>query len=410
MDRRTAFGNLVKSFAGSHKLGLFAAAYFSTSALLSLSIFLRLLLLPTAPTKYVNAALYYLNYYMLSWIGGFVFTLAFLSQMPRIKRQGRKLKIAFLASLAVCLTIIEFSLMMLGVPDYFSTISLVPVASALYVVLCRPKTNLSRRKVALFLALLITASFLLPQATACVCYNVVLSGASTKTPSDEASFISNFVADTNFYSPYFMNIGIRANNDFQKYLMDGVGACGEMAMSASTILNELGVNARVVNLPGEDHEFVEVNVAGTWMVLDPGYYPSQILTREQRASDRVEEMGAISYVIAYVNSSFIELTQEYVPTDTIKIRVTSNSEPLTNTQVYLEHTFMGGQRRLPDATHVFFTGINGTVTLHLGIMSYNANAGNTDSFYRVYVNGISTGFNVTSTGTGQTHFVEIDLG
>ena len=300
--------------------------------------------------------------------------------------------------------------MMMRVPDYFSTISLVPVASALYLVLYRPKTNLSRGKVALFLALLITASFLLPQATAYVCYNVVLSRASTKTPSEEASFISNLVADTNFNSPYFMNLGIRANNDLQKYLMDGVGACGEMAMSASTFLNELGLSAREVNLPGEDHEFVEVNANGIWMIVDPGYYQSQIVTREQRASDRVKEMGAISYVIAYVNSSFIELTQEYVPTDTIIIRVTNNSEPLTNAQVYLEHAFLGGQWRLPDATHVFYTGINGTVTLHLGNMSYNANAGNTDSFYRVYANGINTGYNVTSTGTGQTHFEEIDLG
>jgi hypothetical protein len=343
---------------------------------------------------------------MFSWAGSFVFTLAFFFQMPRMKRLGRKLKIAFLAPLAVCLIIIEFSLMIVGVPDYLSTISLVPVAAALYLVLCKPKTNLSRGKVALFLAVLIAVSFLLPQATAYVCYNVVLSRASAKTSSEKASFISNFVADTN--SPYFMNLGIRANNDFQKYLMDGVGACGEMAMSASTFLNELGLNARVVNLPGEDHEFFEVNMNGTWMIVDPGYYQSQIVTREQRASDRVKEMGAISYVIAYVNSSFIELTQEYVPTDTIIIRVTNNGEPLTNAQVYLEHTFLGGQWRLPDATHVFYTGINGTVTLHLGSMSYNALS--TDSFYRIYVNGINTGYNVTSTGTGQTHFVEIDLG
>jgi hypothetical protein len=300
--------------------------------------------------------------------------------------------------------------MITGVPDYFWTISIVPFATALYLVVHSPRMNLSRRKVTLFLALLITASFLLPQASAYICYDTVLSQASAKTPSGKASFISDLAARTNLNWPCFMNLGIRANNDFQKYLMCGVGACGEMAMSASTFLNELGLNARVASLPGEDHEFVEVNITGTWMIVDPGYYPSQVLTRKQRASDRVEEMGAISYVIAYVNSSFIELTQEYGPTDTIIIRVTNNSEPLTNTQVYLEHTFMGGQRRLPDATHVFFTGINGTVTLHLGSMSYNANAGNTDSFYRICVNGINTGYDVTSTGTGQTCFVEIDLG
>ena len=110
------------------------------SVLLSLSIFLRLLVLPIAPTQYANAVLYYLNYYILSFAGSIAFTLVFLPQVPRIKWQRRKLKIAFLASLVVCLIIIEFSLIVLGVPDYFSTISLVPVASALYVVLYRPKT------------------------------------------------------------------------------------------------------------------------------------------------------------------------------------------------------------------------------------------------------------------------------
>ena len=304
---------------------------------------------------------------------------------------------------------IQFSLMIMGVPDYLSMISLVPIATALYLVLYRPKTNLSRRKIAMLLALLIATSFLLPQATAYVCHKTVLSQASTKTPSEKASFISDFVADTNFNSPCFMNLGIRANNDLQKYLLCGVGACGEMAMSASTFLNELGLTARRVSLPGEDHEFVEVNINGNWMIVDPGYYQSQIVTREQRASDRVKEMGAISYVIAYVNSSFIELTQEYVPTDTIIIRITNNGELLANTQIYLEHTFMGGQRRLPDAAHVFYTDTNGTVTLHLGSMSYNANAGSTDSFYRIYVNGINTGYTVTSTGTGKAHFIEVDL-
>ena len=311
---------------------------------------------------------------------------------------------------AVCLGAIEFGLIVMGVADYFWTISLVPFAAALYVVLYRPKMNLSREKVTIFLALLITASFLLPQATAYVCCDTVLWQASAKTPSEKASFISDFVVKTNLNWPYLMNLGIRADNDFQKYLIYGVGACGEMAMSASTFLNKLGLNARVVSLSGEDHEFVEVNITGTWMVVDPGYYQSQILTREQRAGDRVREMGAISYVIAYVNSSFIELTQEYVSTDTIIIRITNNSQPVTNTQVYLEHAFLGEQWRLPDATNVFCTDANGTVTLHLGSMSYSANAGNTDSFYRIYVNGIDTGFNVTSTGTGQTRFVKIDLG
>jgi hypothetical protein len=191
--------------------------------------------------------------------------------------------------------------------------------------------------------------------------------------------------------------------------MTGVGACGELAMSTSTFLNSLGINSREVNFPGEDHTFVEVMLNGTWFVIDPGYYHGQILKREQRGDYRLTEMGAVSYVIADVNSSFVELTQSYVPTDTIKIKVVNANEPVLDAQVYLEHTFMGQTWRLPDATHVFYSDTNGTVTLHMGSLNYTSVAGKVDSFYKVYVNGKLTPYTVTSTGSNKTQYVEIDL-
>ena len=193
--------------------------------------------------------------------------------------------------------------------------------------------------------------------------------------------------------------------------MTGIGACGEMAMSTSTFLNNMGLNSQIVALPGEDHAFVEVNLNGTWFVLDPGYYQSQILTREQRATYRIAEptIGVISYVVGEVNSSFFELTRYYVSTDSIILRITSRGEPITSAQVYLEHAFHGRTQRLPDGEHSFYSGVNGTITLHLGNTSYPTLAGNTDSFYRIYVNGIKTPYTVTSTGSNKTQFVEIDL-
>jgi hypothetical protein len=289
----------------------------------------------------------------------------------------------------------------------------IPVATALYIVQFKPKTNLSKKRVTLLLALLITASSILPPATAYLCSNNIQQQALVKTPSEKASYISNLVAKTNFNPPkWFQSITIylRLRPDFEEYTMTGVGACGEMAMSTTTFLNSLGLVARVVNFPGEDHTFVEVSLNGTWFVLDPGYYQGQILTREQRANNRLTEMGAISYVDTDVNStSFIELTQNYVPTDTIVIRIVNNGEPVMNAQVYLEHTFLGSTWRLPDATHIFHSDSNGTVTLNMGSLDYNSNAGKVDSFYRIYVNGESTKYTVTSTGSNKTQFIEINL-
>ena len=180
-------------------------------------------------------------------------------------------------------------------------------------------------------------------------------------------------------------------------------------MSTSTFLNSLGTDSREVNLPGEDHTFVEVMLNRTWFVLDPGYYHGEILTREQRADRRLSEMGSISYVVANENSSFVELTQSYVPTDTIIIRVVDENEPVLNAQIYLEHTFMGASWRLPDATNVFYSDVNGNAIMHLGSLDYNSTAQKADNFFQVYVNGIRTEKTVTSTGANQTQLIQIDI-
>lgn len=120
----------------------------------------------------------------------------------------------------------------------------------------------------------------------------------------------------------------------------------------------------------------------------------------------MNEFGAISYAVAPADSSFIELTQEYVPTDTVIIRVTLGGEPLANAQVVLKHRFMSKEFSLP----TFYTDMNGTVTLHLGAMNYNDKAKEYEPYYRIFVEEKDTGFRATSTGTGQIQYVEIYLG
>jgi hypothetical protein len=302
--------------------------------------------------------------------------------------------------------------LLLGVQDYIALIIFVPVAAFLYIIRYKPKKNVSRKRITPFLTLLIAAGCLLPPLTAYFCYDNVLSRCSSQTPSEKASYVSEFVVTRNFNSLYllpFMTVSLRMNSDFQKYLMTGVGACGEMATSASTFLSSMGLNARKVGLPGEDHAFVEVYLNGSWMVIDPGYYYSEILSREERASRRTDEMGAISYVIGISNSGFFELTQYYVPTDTIEIRITPNEEPLANVEVSLEHTFRGGSFKIPGNSQQFYTNSNGTVTLNLGGLDYNGNTEEVDRFFNVYVNGNNSGCTVASSGMGETRFVDIEL-
>jgi hypothetical protein len=271
-----------------------------------------------------------------------------------------------------------------------------------YVLVNKQRGTLHKSGSQLAVAVLIVSA-LLPIATAFVIENQVLYHAATiSDPNQKVQVIGGFVQNLGTYNVY------RSNNDFWKYLLVGTGACYETAMASTTLLKDAGFDARIVALPGEDHDFTEVRINGTWMVIDPGYGFISPISREQRADARITEMGTISYVIAYTGSNFTELTSLYVPTDTITINVTNGSTPLPNAQVYLLHEFRNGTTRLPDTGLSFFTNATGEVTFHLGALTYNQNASKYDDFYWIYVNGQNRG-NVTSNGTGATRLISIDV-
>jgi len=288
-----------------------------------------------------------------------------------------------------------------ALPQY--TFSWIPIFSMILFskIWRKAQRRLCSKKIIIFISL---ASILIPHVSVFACYNGVLLEASLiVNESDRVIFVSSYVNRiTAFGYPF------RANDDLWKFLLSSSGRCGEMATATVTFLNNLNIKARKVSFPGEDHAFVEVKINGTWYVVDPGYYSSAILTREERASLRIGDLGAISYVIAYTDSSFVELTQYYVKTDTIIIRITYNGEPLANAKIYLKHKFMGRTMRLPDSSSAFYTDGNGTVVLHMGALTYNSKAEPYEPYYWIYVNDKNTSYTVTSTGTGKTHLTEID--
>ena len=75
-------------YAQAHGLALAATVYFSISALLSISILLRLLFLPIESVKYANGFLYYLNYYVMNLTGGILLLSSLLSDCPKLKRKN----------------------------------------------------------------------------------------------------------------------------------------------------------------------------------------------------------------------------------------------------------------------------------------------------------------------------------
>ena len=131
----------------------------------------------------------------------------------------------------------------------------------------------------------------LPYIGAVAGYSLVLNQASAfSDPSKEVMFISrvglNVTGDCGVHQ---IQVRVRANNDFLKYLMSGAGACGETTMFVTNSLNKIGLDAQYVEFPGEDHALTEVSINGTWMVVDPGYFNCTLILRTERAQIRIEK-------------------------------------------------------------------------------------------------------------------------
>lgn len=301
-------------------------------------------------------------------------------------------------------------------PNYLT--AAVPFSLIFVAYLWKSSSLFKTRKLPGFvLAVVFVVSLFLPFVGASVGYNCVINQAlSIPDREKQITFIANTGLAITGNVAVTVGVG-RSYDDFFKFLLSGGGACGEMSMWEMETLKKLGFDARKVVLPGEDHAFVEVKINGTWKVVDPGY--SMILvSRTERAERRVQEAGTISYVVAYLENGFVELTPQYVKTDTIIIRVTQDGEPLVGASVTLVHTLItdGDSRRqeLPGNGFAFHTDINGTVTLHLGRIGenvYNGSFVETDPYYLVYVNGKPTSppLKVTSTGTGIIKEMETEV-
>ena len=160
---------------------------------------------------------------------------------------------------------------------------------------------------------------------------------------------------------------------------------------------------------------MEVNINSTWRVIDSGY-GMMLVSEGYRASARINETGTISYVTGNSNGTFVELTQDYVPTDTIILRVTRGSIPVTDASVNLVHQLRYGSSSyavaVPGDNFSFHPDSNGTIIIHLGKIgegAYSPYFGKTDAFYQIYVDGQSTNYSVNSTGTGLSTLVSVDL-
>lgn len=384
-------------------------AYLLVSIALSLLVFLRLNLLTDFWVKEANFVFYFLMYIASSGFAVWYSLITLLNYNKKQANYSRALRIyfAYIAILSVAIFVIIVPLSANGAPIYDWLLLTFPVflSYSAFVMLKLKTKTISRKRLIQFGTILLVSA-LLPISSAFVSQEIVITSVSNIHNVNQKVQVIGDLARTNLGSFNFL----RSGNDYWKYLLVGTGACYEGAMASCKLLSDAGFETRIIILPGEDHAFAELEINGTWMVIDPGYGFTTPVSRHERANARLNEFGAISYVITCTDSNFTELTSEYVPTDAITIKVTKDGVPLPNAAVYLTHEFQNRTLRLPTTDLSFTTNARGEVLLHMGALTYNQEASQYENCYWIFVDGQKTGHNVTSNGTYENKLITIETG
>ena len=390
---------------------LYLLTYLWVSFLFSMIIHFRLAF--AHHIGFFNVVVYDIYYYVMPSIAVFILVLGRKqgskrqSDVPASVQSATIMDWVALATVALILICIDFSF---NTPLSYVVFPAIPVfMMCLYFNSKEVERKLLSKKIVAFaLAIVI----LLPYAMAFLGFNSAISVIkATQIKTDRAELASDYVSSitasfwglTGLEGGYF--ILHRARSDFLKFLMVGVGSCGEMAHTTKGFFDSLDLESRIVSFPGEDHMFVEIKLNDTLLVVDPGY-GMNLVTREERASMRLRELGGLSYVVAHTDQGLIEVTNNYVTTDQITIRVTDSGEPIANAKVILKHTFLGQTRPLPE----FYSDTNGSVEFSLGPLAYNnSKIEPVEPYYWIWVNGKNTDLKASSTGSGKSVSIEVDL-
>lgn len=396
----------------------FFSFYLIIAILLSMTIFFRLFI-TTFDDKlvfdivgFLNVVLYDLYFYVIPIITVFLLS-SFTNQNEEKLPSNRKILLKFSN---ICL-ILSLSILLLFLESFINNpifFLVIPVLITTLITIflkksSEPITVFKKKVPKKVTALLLAVIFILPYlsvflGTTYVSYSL----NDAENDRKRIQFISGYLMDshTSFWGPFGIYYSPhRVGDNFLKFWLEGVSACGDMAEITMVFIDSLDLDNRRIDFCGEDHAFVEVFLDGKWLVVDPGYRIT-LATQRERGQARLKDMGGLSYVVTNIGDDPLDLTENYVITDQITIKILQNGKPLPDAIVTLKHEFHGAQFGLPS----FETDENGTLIISLGPMNYtNTSIEPAEPFYWIWVNGEKTNTQVTSSGSGKSTYYEIQL-
>ena len=370
------------------------------------------LILPIITAYSLDAREVVVVLFTLTMIMLFIFPLVttlFWSSEKLISLNYKKTVLTILIYSCLLMCSCTLSQYMRVITSYYLLISLVP-----FCCLLKNLDEVSLKEY--MLRLLQSAIFIFAPLVAISCIGIIYyfvfleNILKTTSVTELLKHVNGILRYGTVYPHYGIAIFFKSSNLWD-WIFFGSGACGEIAEISQTILTRRGLKAFIAGFPAEDHVFTVVNMSGTWLVIDPGCY-NEVLTLRERVIYRIiREEFNISYIIIYLNEEdFLEMTQEYVPCDTVIIKVTRYGIPVANVSITLVHKFQNYDHSIPGLGRCFRTNNEGIVVIHLGVPIYKRLECNTyEPYFWVCVNGKRTSYKVTSTGSYKTHYLHIEL-
>jgi len=203
------------------------------------------------------------------------------------------------------------------------------------------------------------------------------------------NWIENSVGLTNVYAdrynidyyiyfiskPPFVCLRLRNKNYPLWVLTSKCGACEEYSLLFREIANMANLTVRSIHNPGEDHNWDEVLINGSWIIVDPGwpiFNPPPSFYEMNRSINGSNGLN-MSYVYGvYPNGTIIDLTERYTNVSLLKISVVDeNNDPIEGAILRFDSfNLLENGKEISNLECT--TGKDGTCELKLGGGSYRA--------------------------------------
>jgi len=195
-----------------------------------------------------------------------------------------------------------------------------------------------------------------------------------------------------FYNPYSLynpnstmqELGFYNTNEGYKFfggrpapaswiIYSKLANCGEYAQVFVAMMNNAGIESRLITAPGEDHAWAEYMHDGYRIAVDPSQ--NYVIGSHEKEFEGI--MGVnFSYVIAIDSQgNKIDVSDEYIERRNLTIFVSNYKQPIDNTQVIIKNPYLLETRGGRYTRSFFVTsepmGTEGNVSLKLGFQKYN---------------------------------------